>query len=200
MSHLSVTLTALLTEHPSLTLRQISLSAGINTGCMSQFRTGDRRITLTALQRLLPVIQEKMGLHAALRLHIAYLEDETLDDYRQHLQTTATTPEYTTSDRLTATLKWIHTKASSDVRFHAWITGLWELMQPNGSQELRKTATLSAPAPLLSEIAEAVGAIAELQGRATGQGQHVVAAKLQCARDELRSAVGSWNHGISDNA
>jgi len=69
----------------------------------------------------------------------------------------------------------------------------------NEALEIPQPTTLSAPAPLLSEIAEAVGAIAELQGRATGQGQHVVAAKLQCARDELRSAVGSWNHGISDN-
>ena len=69
----------------------------------------------------------------------------------------------------------------------------------DGCRYVKNPSELAAPT-LLSEILEAVETIARLHGKATAFGQHVVASKLDCAFFELRSAVGCWNRGISDNA
>ncbi len=54
----------------------------------------------------------------------------------------------------------------------------------------------TAIAPLLGEICALKDTLEKLAARATKDGQHVVFSKLDCAIDELRSAIGCWNHLI----
>lgn len=73
---------AWLDTHPSISLRSLSQSSGVDSSMLSLIKKGTRQITFDALTKLLPAIESASTRAEAVTLHLAYLADETVDAYR----------------------------------------------------------------------------------------------------------------------
>ena len=135
-----------LADHPHISARQIALEADINPSLIIQYKNGGRPITFDALALLLPVIARHSTRLHALVLHLAYLADKKVQEYRDEIRITLTGPHATHQppldiyDRRAA--DWAARARASDEFEQMW-KALDDYMHHHGTEEPQPQ-----PAPL----------------------------------------------------
>ena len=112
-----------LADNPDISARQIALEADINPSLIIQYKNGGRPITFDALGLLLPIVARHSTRLHALALHLAYLADKKVQEYRDEIRISligphATQPQLDIYDRRAA--DWASRARASDEFEQMW--------------------------------------------------------------------------------
>lgn len=111
-----------------ISLLELGQLTNISNGDLSRIRSGKKEITLEALTKLLPAIEQRAGRHACTPLLMAYLRDETPEAYTDLItlypnETSLRETPTDTDPRQTRAQRWAE-RAAKDQDFDA----MWHLL------------------------------------------------------------------------
>lgn len=92
MSYFGNTLTRWLEAQQNLTISELAALTHQPRPDLTSIRDGEKRITFKALSKFVPAIAQHYDRATALMFHVAYLRDEIIDEWRDHIHITHTDP------------------------------------------------------------------------------------------------------------
>lgn len=144
-----------LSQHSSVSQRQLAMQAGVPGPDLSKFRNGKRPVTFDALSKLLPAIEALSSRTHARTLLIAYLHDETPPAYEPDvsIQPIGEAGRIDLDPIASAAARW-QSKGRTDAEFaRMWLTLDGYMHDPEASSRSSSTdpaeiALLAEPAPI----------------------------------------------------